>query len=147
VSVESVFLSADSKYHREYLFISSKNTITTKRPLWHMAGCSDGRRKNWWGGLQPGQVDIDERPDVVDANLESGHWEADTVHAPDGYLVTLVERVSKLFLVAKVTRKTKDSVGEPSFDCSSRISISICVKPSHLIMAVNLRATRKSASN
>jgi len=62
--------------------------------------------------LIPERVDIDERPDIVDANLESGHWEADTVHAPDGYLVTLVERVSKLFLVAKVTRKTKDSVGQ-----------------------------------
>jgi IS30 family transposase len=62
--------------------------------------------------LIPERVDIDERPEIVDANVESGHWEADTVHAPDGYLVTLVERVSKLLLVAKVRHKTKDLVGK-----------------------------------
>lgn len=60
--------------------------------------------------LIPNRVDIDERPASVDLKIEMGHWEADTVHAPDGYLVTLVERVSKLFLVARVTRKTKLSV-------------------------------------
>jgi len=54
VSVESVFLSADSKYHREYLFISSKNTITAKRPLWHMTGCSDGQGEELMGSGDEG---------------------------------------------------------------------------------------------
>ena len=54
MSVESAFLSADSKYHREYLFISSKNTITAKRPLWHMTGCSDGQEEELVGSGDEG---------------------------------------------------------------------------------------------
>ena len=61
--------------------------------------------------LIPNRVDIEQRPAVVDSNTELGHWEGDTVYGQDGYFVTLVERVSKTFLFARVKRKTKRSVG------------------------------------
>jgi transposase, IS30 family len=72
------------------------------------------RRPNEGGaGLKhiPNRVDIDQRPAIVDANTEMGHWEGDTVHGQDAYFVTLVERVTKTLLVAKVPNKGKKAVG------------------------------------
>ena len=60
--------------------------------------------------LIPDRVDIDERPGIVDENSELGHWEGDTVYGQDGHFVTLVERVSKVFLTMKVKNKTKKLV-------------------------------------
>ena len=60
--------------------------------------------------LIPNRVDISERPSSVDDKQEVGHWEADTVYGQDGYLVTLVERVSKLLLTCRVKNKTKQAV-------------------------------------
>jgi len=62
--------------------------------------------------LIPNRIDIDERPPVVDSNTELGHWEGDTVYGQDSYLVTLVERVSKLLLTVKVPNKTKGVVAD-----------------------------------
>jgi len=80
VSVESVFLSADSKYHREYLFISSKNTITAKRPLWHMAGWSDGQEEELVGSG-------DEGMEIFPNSLVYGEPGRDSMHP--GYPVIL----------------------------------------------------------
>ena len=60
--------------------------------------------------LIPNRVDITERPDIVDLKEEIGHWEGDTVYGQDGYFVTLVERVSKLFLTCRVKNKSKKEV-------------------------------------
>jgi IS30 family transposase len=60
--------------------------------------------------LIPNRRDIDERPAVVDEKQEIGHWEGDTVYGQDGYLVTMVERVSKLLLTCRVKNKTKKAV-------------------------------------
>ena len=60
----------------------------------------------------PNRVDIDERPDDVDLKEDIGHWEADTVHASDGYFVTLVERKTKIYLFKRVKRKTKSAVAK-----------------------------------
>lgn len=60
--------------------------------------------------LIPDRVDIDERSEIVDENSEIGHWEGDTVYGQDGHFVTLVERVSKVFLTMKVKNKTKKLV-------------------------------------
>ena len=58
----------------------------------------------------PDCVDIDERPVIVNENCEVAHWEGDTVYGQDGNFVTLVERVSKVFLTMKVKKKTKKLV-------------------------------------
>jgi len=57
-------------------------------------------------------VPIDRRPAVVDARLRLGDWEVDTIigRAHKGALVSLTERVSRLTLVGKVSRKTAAQV-------------------------------------
>ena len=76
-----------------------------------------GKRYRRRVGLQAGaslihnRTDIDKRPAIVEQNSEFGHWEDDTVHGQDGYFVTLVERVSRVFLSARVPDKTRKTVG------------------------------------
>jgi IS30 family transposase len=96
----------------------SCNTIyrLVKRELWCKQLARKGKpykiRKGVEAGakLIPGRVDISERPKEVDDKVEVGHWEADTVHGKDGYFVTLVERVSKAFLIRRVPNKSKKAV-------------------------------------
>lgn len=56
---------------------------------------------------------IDERPKIVDEKSRIGDWEVDTVigKGHKGALVTIVERVTKLTLVAHVQQKTASCVG------------------------------------
>lgn len=60
--------------------------------------------------LIPDRVDITQRPSIVDENIEIGHWEGDTVYGQDGYLVTLVERKTRVTCSARVKTKTKAEV-------------------------------------
>ena len=60
--------------------------------------------------LIPNRVDISQRPAIVDEKSEVGHWEGDTVYGQDGYFVTMVERVSKLFVTCRVKSKSKKDV-------------------------------------
>lgn len=80
--------------------------------------CQKQRRKRYGAysrrGQIPGQISIDRRPAIVDARSRYGDWELDTVigkHHRQA-LVTLVERKSKLTLIAKVKRKTAEAVSE-----------------------------------
>lgn len=70
-------------------------------------------------GKIAGRVDISERPDVVDAKVRLGDWEADQVigKGHQGVLVTLTERVSKLNLAFPVPRKEASLVPVPSSPC------------------------------
>ena len=56
-------------------------------------------------------TDIDRRSTIVEQNSEFWHWAGDIVHDQDGYFVTLVERVLKVFLSARVPNKTQKTVG------------------------------------
>jgi transposase, IS30 family len=55
----------------------------------------------------PNRVGIEERPAVVETNTEPGHWEGDLIVGANqqGYLLTLVERVSKFVLIFKLSSK------------------------------------------
>ena len=57
-------------------------------------------------------MSIDERPEVVEARSRIGDWEADTVIGKLGgaVLVTLVERRSRLSLIALAPNKTAEAV-------------------------------------
>jgi len=70
--------------------------------------------KNDYRGKIPNRKDIDQRPAIVDEKKRMGDWEADLVvgAGASGYLVTLVERVSKLTLIGYVRYKTSASVTE-----------------------------------
>lgn len=58
-------------------------------------------------GLIPNRVGIENRPAIVETNTEIGHWEGDTVIGANhqGVLLTLVERVTKYTIVAKLPSK------------------------------------------
>ena len=58
------------------------------------------------------QVSIDVRPAVVDARSRIGDWELDTITGKNskGYLITAVERKSKLTLIKRVPDKQSDRV-------------------------------------
>ena len=55
---------------------------------------------------------IDERPQIVNEKSRFGDWEADTIigHHHKGCMVTLVERKTKLTLVANTKDKTSENV-------------------------------------
>jgi len=81
------------------------------------------RRKKRYGvysrrGQIPNQISIEQRPDIVEQRSRYGDWEVDTVigkHHQQA-LVTLVERKSRLTLMAKVIRKTADNVSAAIID-------------------------------
>ena len=72
------------------------------------AGRDSGR------GCIPNRVDIAARPARVEAKSRVGDWEADTMigKGHSGALVTLVDRMSKLVLIQRVTHKTAAAVGD-----------------------------------
>lgn len=84
--------------------------------LYRHLRCQKQRKKRYGAysrrGQIPNQVSIEQRPAIVETRRRFGDWELDTVigkHHRQA-LVTLVERKSKLTLIAKVTRKTAEAV-------------------------------------
>lgn len=80
--------------------------------------CQKQRRKRYGSrsrrGKIPNQVSIEERPAIVETRRRFGDWELDTVigaHHQQA-LVTIVERKSRLSLIAHVKQKTAAAVSE-----------------------------------
>jgi IS30 family transposase len=63
-------------------------------------------------GCIPGRIDIAERPAIVEEKSRLGDWEIDTIIGKEhkGAVVSMVERHSKLTLLAPVSRKTAQEV-------------------------------------
>jgi IS30 family transposase len=84
--------------------------------LYRHLRCQKKRRKRYGRysrrGQIPNQTFIDKRPAIVDRRARFGDWELDTVIGKGHRqaLVTLVERKSRLTLIAKVKRKTASAV-------------------------------------
>ncbi len=78
--------------------------------------CRKKRKKRYGAhdrrGSIKNRVSIDERPIVVEERSRIGDWEADTIigKGHKQALVSLTERKSRLSLIYKVERKTKDEV-------------------------------------
>ena len=78
--------------------------------------CQKKRRKRYGKydrrGQLPNRKSIDERPAVVAEKTRLGDWEADTIigKSHQQAIVSLVERQSKLTLLAKVERNTEEAV-------------------------------------
>ena len=71
-----------------------------------------GQGKHRRGPSIRNRVGIAERPAVVETRKELGHWEGDTVVGKnqDGFIVTLVERKSRLLAASKTQTKRADEV-------------------------------------
>ena len=65
-------------------------------------------------GRMKGQVSIDLRPAVVEAKSRIGDWEMDTITGKNstGYLLTVVERKSKLTLIKRVLNMQADHMAK-----------------------------------
>lgn len=65
-------------------------------------------------GCIPRRIDIAERPTIVEEKSRLGDWEIDTIVGKEhkGAVVSMVERHSKLTLLAPVSRKTAQEVEE-----------------------------------
>ena len=65
-----------------------------------------------WRGKIPNRVEIEKRPKIVDEKKRIGDWEADLVSGEHhkGFLVTLVDRKTKLALIGHVEHKTARGV-------------------------------------
>ena len=74
-------------------------------------------------GIIPGRRDISERPAIVEEKVRLGDWEGDTIIGKNqrGALLTLVDRVSKVTLIAKLPAKKAAFVTEAA--CSRMESI------------------------
>jgi len=82
--------------------------------------CKKKRKKRYGSGHStrgqiPGRVDIDKRPTVVDKRKRIGDWEGDTIigsHKGGAVIVSMVERKSRLTILAKARNKTSAEVIE-----------------------------------
>ena len=83
----------------------------------------DGRRR----GVIPGRRGIETRPAEVELRIKVGHWEGDLVVGKNatGYLVTLVERVTRFALVGWSPSKEADAVALVIVDLFTRARIPI----------------------
>ncbi len=84
--------------------------------LYRHLRCQRKRRKRYGTyntrGLIPDRVSIDERPAVVETRRRYGDWELDTIIGRNHQqaIVSLVERKSRLTLLAKVVNRTAEQV-------------------------------------
>lgn len=82
-----------------------------------------GQGKTRRGPSIPNRVGIDQRPKEADTRTTHGHWEGDTVIGKnnDGFIVTLVERTSRLLYAVKTQTKqaceVAQAVIETLLDC------------------------------
>jgi len=63
---------------------------------------------------RPKGTSIEQRPSVVDARIEMGHWEADTViglrNGKEAVIFTLVERVTSNCIALRIHSKTSEAI-------------------------------------
>lgn len=100
VSHESIYQAIYTPSHYLHFLLEC---LPQARPKRRRRGQGKTRR----GPSIPNRVSIDKRPAIVDTRTELGHWEGDLIvgKGQDGFILTLVERVSRL--LHTVTLQTK----------------------------------------
>ncbi|WP_338873215.1 IS30 family transposase [Spirosoma sp. SC4-14] len=73
------------------------------------------------------RVGIEHRPAIVESNTQVGHWEGDTIIGAnhEGVLLTLVERVTKYTIVAKLHSKNVNELANALITRATRCGIPI----------------------
>ncbi|NIA13443.1 MAG: IS30 family transposase [Nitrospiraceae bacterium] len=73
-----------------------------------------GQGKTRRGPSIPNRVGIENRPSQIEQRIQTGHWEGDTVvgKGNDGFIVTLVERTSRLFHAVKTQTKKAAEIAQ-----------------------------------
>ena len=108
----------------KYVWEDKKNGGMLYKDLRHSGKKYNKRGSKGAGrGCIPGRTDISERPEVVEEKKRLGDWELDTIIGTEGsgVIVSMVERVSKLTKLEKVSRKTAEEVKDALVDRLSPI--------------------------
>ena len=99
----------------KHIWSDKKNGGTLYRHLRH----SSRKNRKRYGTKQrrgriKNQVSIDLRPPIVDAKARIGDWEIDTITGKNskGYLITVVERKSKLTLIKRVPDRQSEQMAK-----------------------------------
>ncbi|MFQ5752692.1 MAG: IS30 family transposase [bacterium] len=109
---ENMAMSVSHEWIYQYILQDKK----TGGDLYTHLRCRKKRKKRYGANDRRGsiknRVSIDDRPDVVEKRSRIGDWEADTIigKGHKQALVSLTERKSRLSLIYKAERKTKEEV-------------------------------------
>ena len=96
-----------------YIWENKQHGGSLYKQLRHNGKKYNKRSSNKAGrGFIPGRIDIEKRPTIVEEKSRVGDWEVDTIIGKDhkGAIVSMVDRHSKLTMLAKVSRKTAHEV-------------------------------------
>ena len=110
---EDLSISHETIY--QYIYADKRNNGTLYKNLRFQNNKYYPRyRSNDQRGFLQNRRSIDERPEIVNSKQRFGDWEADTIFGKNhkGFLVTLVERVSKYTLIAQVEKKSAEQVAD-----------------------------------
>ena len=110
VSHETIYQAIYSDHSLYYLIPLLPQARPKRRPKGH------GKARR--APRIPNRVGIEHRPAHIEQRNEFGHWEGDTVvgNNQDGFLVTLVERTSRLLLAVKTKTKNAAEVAKAAID-------------------------------
>ncbi|MDX7986408.1 hypothetical protein FE392_03530 [Xenorhabdus sp. 12] len=67
-------------------------------------------------------MDISQRPAIADKRARLGDFEGDTIYGQNAYLVTRVDRKSRLLLMAKTRDRTAETVSNVVSTLLNRVS-------------------------
>lgn len=106
ISYETIYQAIYSDKRLQFLI----EYLPQARPKRRKRGQGKTRR----GPSIPNRVGIEKRPTVVDQRARLGDWEGDTIVGANqqGYILTLVERRSKLLMAAPLKTKQADDVAQ-----------------------------------
>jgi IS30 family transposase len=108
---EGFYISHETIY--KYVWKDKRQGGSLYKELRHQGKKYNKRSKGTAGrGCIPGRVDIDKRPSVVEEKTRLGDWELDTIIGAEhkGAIVSMVERTSKLTMLAQIPYKTAEKV-------------------------------------
>jgi len=104
ISHETIYQEIYRRHDLHYLV----TCLPQSRPKRRKRGQGKTRR----GPSIPNRISIKQRPAQVEERQEAGHWEGDTIVGKnqDGYIITLVERVSRMLHAVKIHTKNAGPV-------------------------------------
>ena len=102
ISFESIYAHLSVKFPSMYQHLRIKKSTTGRR------GRKSPRKLVIWGRRR----DIEMRPQAANTGSRAGHWESDTVEGRKGtgYILTHVEKKTKLLRMALLRHKTGENV-------------------------------------
>ena len=106
ISHETIYREIYTRHNLRFLI----TYLPQARPKRRKRGQGKSRR----GPSIPNRVGIEHRPSCIETRIEPGHWEGDTIVGKNqnSFIVTLVERTSRMLQAVEVYSKNASVVGQ-----------------------------------